>query len=235
MQLDQKDDNMKDKILEVRHVSKEYKLGKIKVKALNDVSFSLERGELISIVGPSGSGKTTLINLIGALDKPTSGSIYIEGTEISSLNEKQLTKIRRDKIGFIFQFYNLIPVLSAFENVDLPMMAASIKKKERNKRALELLQIVGLTNRKNHRPEELSGGERQRVAIARSLANNPSIILADEPTGDLDTKTGEEIINYIKNLNVSTIIVTHDPVVAMATSKIIYLKDGSIEKIEKIN
>ncbi|MHA1270209.1 MAG: ABC transporter ATP-binding protein [Candidatus Helarchaeota archaeon] len=225
---------MKNKILELKNVSKEYKLGKIIIKALDNISFSLEEGEFISIVGPSGSGKTTLLNLIGGLDKPTSGTILLNGIDLCKMSERQLTKIRREKIGFVFQFYNLIPVLTAIENIDLPMMAASRKKKERKQRALELLKIVGLEERRNHRPEEMSGGERQRVAIARALANSPSMILADEPTGDLDTTTGEEIIKFLKNLHVTTLIVTHDPLVAKTTNKIIYLKDGKIERIEKI-
>ena len=221
-------------VLEVKNVSKFYRLGKINVEALKNVSFSLENGEFISIMGPSGSGKTTLLNLIGALDKPTVGSVFLDGIDISTMNENNLTKIRRDKIGFIFQFYNLIPVLSAMENIDLPMMAAGIKKKARKIRVLELLNAVGLGSRSGHRPEELSGGERQRVSIARALANFPTIILADEPTGDLDTTTGGEIIRYLKNLCQTTIIVTHDPEIARSTNKIIHLKDGSIEKIEEL-
>ncbi|MFX1296993.1 MAG: ABC transporter ATP-binding protein [Promethearchaeota archaeon] len=223
-------------IVELENVTRIYQLGKLNVSAIKNINLQITPGEFLSIMGPSGSGKTTLLNLIGALDTPTEGRVLIEENDISQMNDAQLTNIRRNKIGFIFQFYNLIPVLNALENVELPMMAANIPRKERLQRASELLKIVGLGDRLHHRPEELSGGERQRVAIARALSNNPSIILGDEPTGDLDTDTGIEIMQYLKKLNKnqkkSILIVTHDPVVANMTNKIIYLKDGSIEKIE---
>ncbi|HUX98594.1 MAG TPA: ABC transporter ATP-binding protein [Candidatus Deferrimicrobium sp.] len=224
-------------VVELENVSRIYQLGKLNVTAIRDISLKINSGEFLAIMGPSGSGKSTLLNLIGALDTPTSGRILIENEDISKMNDTQLTKIRRSKIGFIFQFYNLIPVLNALENVELPMMAAGISRKNRLQHAESLLSIVGLGDRLKHRPEELSGGERQRVAIARSLANNPSIILGDEPTGDLDTETGMEIMQYLKNLNQTQktktfIIVTHNPLIANMTNKIIYLKDGMIEKIE---
>jgi len=223
---------MVKKILELKNVTKVYKLGNSLIYALKNISFSLNEQEFVSVIGPSGSGKSTLLNLIGALDTPTEGEIILDGIKLSELSENQLTKIRRYKIGFIFQFFNLIPVLTAYENIDLPLMAAGIKKSERKKRVIDLLRIVGLEDRKDHLPEELSGGEQQRVAIARALANNPTIILADEPTGNLDSATGMEIIKYLKSLKKTTIIVTHDPEVAQMTEKIIHLKDGLINKIE---
>jgi len=224
-------------VLELMNVTRTYQLGKLKVTAIKNITLQIKAGEFLSIMGPSGSGKTTLLNLIGALDTPSEGCVLIEGNDISKMNDAQLTKIRRHKIGFIFQFYNLIPVLNALENVELPMIAAKIPRKNRERHAKYLLSILGLEKRLHHRPEELSGGERQRVAIARSLANNPSIILGDEPTGDLDTETGIEIIQFLKKLNQEQksktfIIVTHNPLIANMTNKIIYLKDGAIEKIE---
>jgi len=226
-------------VLELENVSRTYYLGKLKVSAVRNINLKVAAGEFMAIMGPSGSGKTTLLNLIGALDTPSEGRILIEGHDISKMNDTQLTNIRRNKIGFIFQFYNLVPVLNALENVELPMMAAGIPRKERLKRAELLLQIMGLGNRLRHRPDELSGGERQRVAIARALANNPAIILGDELTGDLDSETGLEIMHYLKHLNETQktktfILVTHNPLIANMTNKIIYLKDGTIEKIENI-
>ncbi len=224
-------------IVELVDVTRVYQLGKLKVTAVEDVNLKIASGEFLAIMGPSGSGKTTLLNLIGALDNPTSGQVLIDGEDISRMSDAQLTNIRRNKIGFIFQFYNLIPVLNALENVELPMTAARTPRKDRLNRARYLLKIVGLEKREYHRPEELSGGERQRVAIARALANNPSLILGDEPTGDLDTETGIDVMKYLRNLNQSKegktiIIVTHDPTVANMTDKIVYLKDGAIERIE---
>ncbi len=223
--------------IELENVTRTYQLGKLQVNAIKNITLQIEAGEFLAIMGPSGSGKTTLLNLIGALDTPTEGRVLIEGKNISKMNDTELTNIRRSQIGFIFQFYNLIPVLNALENVELPMLAAKIPRKSRERHAKYLLQVLGLGKRLHHRPEELSGGERQRVAIARSLANNPSIILGDEPTGDLDTETGIEIIQYLKKLNQEQksktfIIVTHNPIVANMTNKIIYLKDGSIERID---
>ena len=187
---------------------------------------------MIAIDGPSGSGKTTLLNLIGALDKPTRGKIYVDGKDLTTMKEKELTTLRRRTIGYIFQFYNLIPVLSAFENVELPMLIAGAPWKERETRALQLLKDVGLADRADHRPDELSGGEQQRVAIVRALANKPSIVLADEPTGDLDTKTGAEVMHTLRNLSKSegatVVIVTHDPIVADLANRVFNMRDGEI-------
>lgn len=207
-----------------------YKMGKKSVKALNGISLIVDRGDFISIMGPSGSGKTTLLNLIGALDFPTNGEIYINGYNLNSLKDSELTRLRRFEIGFIFQFYNLIPVLTCFENIELPLISAGVKKSERKKRVEELIHKVELEKYMDHKPNELSGGQQQRVAIARALVNRPSLILADELTGDLDTKTGEKIINYLKSINESekqtVIIVTHNFNVANKTNRIYQILDG---------
>lgn len=198
----------------------------------------LNKGEFVAFIGPSGSGKTTLLNLIGVLDKPSKGKIFVDNIDLTTLKEKQLTKLRRSTIGFIFQFYNLIPVLSAYENVELPMLIAGVPTKERENRAKQLLAMVGLSDRINHRPDELSGGEQQRVAIVRALANRPSIVLADEPTGDLDSKTGKEVVQALRDLSnregATVIIVTHDPTVAAMASRVFEMRDGAIIK-EHIN
>lgn len=189
-------------------------------------------------MGPSGSGKTTLLNLIGVLDKPSKGKILVDDIDLTSLKERDLVKLRRKTIGFIFQFYNLIPVLSAIENVELPMLIAGVPAKDRETRARELLQMVGLGDRLNHRPDELSGGEQQRVAIVRALANRPSIVLADEPTGDLDSKTGKEVVQALRDLSnhegATVIVVTHDPSVAAMASRVFEMRDGAIMK-EHVN
>jgi len=220
----------KDDVLVLKDIHKIYDLGKTKVKALNGISLTVQRGDLISIMGPSGSGKTTLLNLIGALDTPTRGSIYINGKDMMAMNDAALTRLRRHAIGFIFQFYNLIPVLTCYENVELPLIAAGVDKNTREHRVLEILSKVGLENRLDHKPEELSGGQQQRAAIARALVNRPSFVLADELTGDLDTKTGEKIMEYLVSLNLSEnqtfIIITHDIDVARKASKIYHIKDG---------
>lgn len=224
--------------VQVENVEKVYKLGEIPVQALKDVSLELQKGEFVAIMGPSGSGKTTLLNLIGVLDKPTKGKIYIDGRDITKLKEKELTRLRRSTVGYIFQFYNLIPVLSAFENVELPMLVAGMARKEREERAHHLLEKVGLAGRENHRPDELSGGEQQRVAIVRALANKPSVVLADEPTGDLDSKTGKEVMQALRDLSsnegATVIVVTHDPMVADMASKIFEMRDGRIIKSRTI-
>ena len=224
--------------VQVAKVEKIYKLGEIPVQALKDVSLELQKGEFVAIMGPSGSGKTTLLNLIGVLDKPTKGRIYIDGKDITKLKEKELTRLRRSKVGFIFQFYNLIPVLSAFENVELPMLIAGMPKEEREERAHHLLEKVGLAERKNHRPDELSGGEQQRVAIVRALANKPAVVLADEPTGDLDSKTGKEVMQALRDLSsnegATVIVVTHDQMVADLASKIFEMRDGRIIRTRTI-
>ena len=225
--------------VKIENVEKIYKLGEISVPALKSINLELEKGEFVAVMGPSGSGKTTLLNLIGVLDKPTKGKIWIDGKDLTQLKEKELTNLRRGTIGYIFQFYNLIPVLSAFENVELPMLIAGTPSKERQERAHQLLKTVGLAERANHRPDELSGGEQQRVAIARALVNKPSIVLADEPTGDLDTKTGEEVMFTLLNLSktegATVIVVTHDPVIADYASRIFEMRDGRIIRVRTVN
>jgi len=223
---------MKRTVVELKDVSKIYEMGEIKVKALDGVSLKIMEGELISIMGPSGSGKSTMMHIIGALDLPTCGEIYIDNHKLSNLTEDQLAKIRGKTIGFVFQEFNLIPTLTAFENVKLPTLfqdEAVTSKKEQYCR--DLLTLVGLGDRMNHKPTELSGGQQQRVAIARSLANNPAIILADEPTGALDSKSSKEIMNLLKKLNKegkTVIIITHDISVSEYTNRKIFLKDGKI-------
>jgi putative ABC transport system ATP-binding protein len=218
--------------VKVVEVEKTYRLGENKVHALKGINMQLNKGEFVAFIGPSGSGKTTLLNLIGVLDKPSKGKIYIDNVDLTSLKERDLTKLRRSTIGFIFQFYNLIPVLSAFENVELPMLIAGVPTKEREKRAKELLAMVGLADRVNHRPDELSGGEQQRVAIVRALANKPSIVLADEPTGDLDSKTGKEVVRALRDLSnhegATVVVVTHDPSVANMASRVFEMRDGLV-------
>jgi len=225
---------MQDSVPAVKTVElyKDYKMGEVVVHALRGVSLEAWRGESIAIMGPSGSGKTTLLNLIGALDKPTKGKVYIEGEDITQFSDDKLTKLRRYKIGFVFQFFNLLPVLTAAENVELPMLIAGVPKKEREKRVKELLELVGLSERANHRPDELSGGEQQRIAIARALANKPPILLADEPTGDLDEVTGERVVKQMieltKRENGCLIVVTHDPEVAEKMDRTLQIRDGKI-------
>jgi len=218
-------------VVEAINLKKTYMLGKVPVEALRGVNLKVEAGEFLSILGPSGSGKSTLLNLIGALDKPTSGKLLIEGVDVSTLNDNQLTDIRR-KIGFVFQFFNLIPRFTAKDNVALSLSIANISSAERNKRAEELLETVGLKDRMNHKPAELSGGQQQRVAIARALANNPRFLLMDEPTGNIDSKTAQEIIALIKKLNSqgSTIImVTHDQHLASEAKHTVQVFDGLIK------
>ncbi|HDJ96594.1 MAG TPA: ABC transporter ATP-binding protein [Candidatus Aenigmarchaeota archaeon] len=202
------------------------------VKALRGVNLSVKRGEFIAIMGSSGSGKSTLLHCIGCLDTPTRGKILIEGVDVSKLDEKELALLRRYKIGFVFQFFNLISNLTALQNVELPMVFAGVSQNKRRERAIELLKMVGLGKRLNHKPNELSGGEQQRVAIARALANNPSIILADEPTGNLDSRSGEEVMNIFVELNKNEgrtiLIVTHEPYIAKKAKRIVKIKDGRI-------
>ncbi|MHA2223703.1 MAG: ABC transporter ATP-binding protein [Candidatus Hodarchaeales archaeon] len=226
-----------DVIVECSDLKKSYILGEVKVEALRGINMKIRRGEMVAIQGPSGCGKTTLLNIIGSLDCPTSGKIFLDGREISDASEKDLTEIRRKSVGFIFQFYNLLPVLTALENVELPMLIAGVSKDERQKRALDLLEKVDLLRRKNHKPDELSGGERQRVAIARALANNPSILLADEPTGDLDTESGLAVLELLKEVNKTEnqtlILVTHDTNIAHQSNRIFHIKDGKISSVEE--
>jgi putative ABC transport system ATP-binding protein len=220
-------------IIETSGVTKTYTLGKVSIQALRGVDLKVEKGDLISILGPSGCGKSTLLNMLGALDKPTEGKVIIDGTDVSTLNSGQLSELRR-RIGFVFQFFNLIPRFSAKKNVEMPLIVAGIKKKERTKRSAELLESVGLSERMNHKAAELSGGEKQRVAIARALSNNPRYLLMDEPTGNTDSKTTQEIMEVIKRLNqddgVTTIVVTHDHNVAAQTKRTLEMLDGKIAK-----
>jgi putative ABC transport system ATP-binding protein len=229
--------NSDDLIIETIDLMKIYKeSSENRVKALRGVNFQVKRGEMVSIMGSSGSGKSTLLNLLGGLDKPSSGKVLLNNRDLGKMSSKELTNIRRYEIGFIFQTYNLLPVLSAIENVELPMIIAGQDSDTRHKRAIELLELVGLGERLYHKPDELSGGQKQRVAIARSLANNPAVLLCDEPTGDLDTKTGNSIMELFErineNENQTIIIVTHDPAVAKRTRKTFHIKDGLIERIE---
>jgi putative ABC transport system ATP-binding protein len=226
-------------VVELENLEKSYRLGKVTVDALRGVTLKLQQGEFMVIMGPSGSGKTTLLNIIGTLDKPSSGRALVDGEDITRMNDGQLTKLRRHKIGFVFQFHNLIPVLNALENVELPLMTSGVKRKLSRDRALELLRRVGLQDRTGHLPDELSGGEQQRVAIARALANHPRLVLADEPTGDLDTQTGSEVVQLLHSMakqeNSSVVVVTHDPVVAERADRLIEMRDGKItEKVHEL-
>jgi putative ABC transport system ATP-binding protein len=225
---------MSEAVLKLDNLSKTYTLGKRSVQALSNVNLQVNKGEFVAIMGPSGSGKTTLLNVLGCLDKPTAGKVLMEGVDITQLPEKELYKIRRSKVGFVFQTFNLLPYLNARENVELPMECAGKPKSERSKRAKELLQIVNLSGREEHRPHRLSAGEQQRVAIARALANDPAIILADEPTGNLDAKNKQEIVKLLANLNITRgttiIMVTHDIHAASHTERMLLLSDGKITK-----
>lgn len=224
-------------IIETINLKKMYMLGNVPVHALQGVNLIVESGDFLTILGPSGSGKSTLLNMIGALDKPTEGKVFIEGVDISNLRDNGLADLRCG-IGFVFQFFNLIPRLTACKNVELPMIISNLNKVERRKRAEELLETVGLKERISHKPAELSGGERQRVAIARALANNPNFLLMDEPTGNIDSKTAYDIIELIKTLNeksgVTIIIVTHDHSIAKKTKRTVQMLDGLIVD-EKVN
>ena len=225
---------MSDIIIELRDVWKIYKMGKVDVNALRGMNFSVKKNEFVSIMGPSGSGKSTAVNMVGCLDIPTKGDVYLEGKNIAHLGESSLAQIRGRKIGFIFQTFNLIPTLTAKENIILPMIFQGIPADKREKRAEKLLRLVQLEGRMNHKPTELSGGEQQRVAIARSLANDPNVILADEPTGNLDSKTGRIVMDFLKDLNKkegkTIVMVTHDAELAKHADRIAYLKDGVIVK-----
>ena len=220
-------------IVETVNVTKTYMSGGRPLEVLKGVDLRIEPGEFMAIMGPSGSGKSTLLNMIGALDRPTSGKVFINGTDLSDLNDNQIADVRNQEIGFIFQFFNLIPRMDAQGNVELPMAIAGVPRGERKKRALELLNLVGLGDRADHKPSQLSGGEQQRVAIARALANEPNIILADELTGNLDSRTGEEIMHLLRQLNKEEgktfILITHDPQVGQNVDRLISFKDGVIE------
>ena len=220
-------------VIETIDLKKSYMLDKLPIYALRGVNLKVEKGDFVSILGPSGCGKSTLLNMLGALDKPSEGKVIIDGIDVSSLNSGQLSELRR-KIGFVFQFFNLIPRYTAKKNVEMPLIVAGVKKKERERRSEELLESVGLKERMNHKTSELSGGERQRVAIARALSNNPSYLLMDEPTGNTDSKTTQEIVSLIGRLNreegVTIIIVTHDRSVANQTKRKLEMLDGKIVK-----
>jgi putative ABC transport system ATP-binding protein len=224
-------------IVEAENVKKTYLLGKVPVEALRGVNLKVESGDFLAILGPSGSGKSTLLNIIGALDKPTDGSLRIEGVDVSKLSDNQLADLRR-RVGFVFQFFNLIPRFTARENVELSMSIVGLNRTERRKRAEDVLEVVGLKERMNHKPAELSGGEQQRVAIARALANEPKFLLMDEPTGNIDSKTANEIMELIKRLNkdrgVTIIVVTHDQLLAGQTKRTVQMVDGVITK-EMVN
>ncbi|TEU12925.1 MAG: ABC transporter ATP-binding protein [Anaerolineales bacterium] len=223
-------------LIELRNVSKVYQMGEVQVRALNDVTFGIEEGELTAIMGPSGSGKSTLMNIIGCLDQATSGQYLLDGIDVSTLDDNELARIRNRRVGFVFQMYNLLPRTTALDNVEVPLVYAGAK--NRRERAMQVLGEVGLADRARHRPNELSGGEQQRVAIARALVNDPDIILADEPTGNLDSKTGLEIIELFQRLNlergITVIYVTHDREIAQFTRRIIHLRDGALVGNEQV-
>jgi len=223
-------------VIQTNDLKKTYKIGEVEVHALAGVTITINKGEVVAIMGPSGSGKSTLMNLLGCLDRPTSGRYILDGEEVSELDDDQLAGIRNRKVGFVFQSFNLLSRSSALANVELPMRYAGISK-ERIQRAAEALESVGLADRMNHKPTELSGGQQQRVAIARALVNHPAILMADEPTGNLDSKSGKEIMDLLLSLNkehgTTLIIVTHDPAIAAQTQRIIRLKDGLVEEESK--
>ncbi|MGB9006914.1 MAG: ABC transporter ATP-binding protein [Candidatus Aminicenantales bacterium] len=228
--------NKDNVIIRTEGLSKTYQLGKQEVKALSELTFTIPRNEFVAIMGPSGSGKSTLLNLLGCLDTPTAGEYYLNGKLASSMTENELADIRNKEIGFIFQVFNLLPRASAFRNVELPLIYSGTRKREREERTRRALEMVEMKDRMNHRPTELSGGERQRVAIARALVNEPSILLADEPTGNLDSRTGREILNLFHKLHDqgnTIIVVTHDKDVSLQTQRIIHIKDGQIEREER--
>jgi putative ABC transport system ATP-binding protein len=226
-----------DKIVRVSEVTKTFRMGKLEVQALKGIDLEIARGHYVSIMGPSGSGKSTLFNMIGGLDKPSSGKVFIDEVDISQLDAYELAWLRCRKIGYIFQTFNLIQVMTALENVTLPMIFAGISNDAAVEKGMHLLGVVGLAERFNHKPFELSGGQQQRVAVARALANDPAIILADEPTGNLDLSTGEEIIALLKKLSferkVTVISATHDIKMLNVSDRVVWIRDGRIDKIEK--
>jgi putative ABC transport system ATP-binding protein len=225
-------------LIQVRGLTRRYHVGKTEVAALSDVEFTIARGEFAALVGPSGSGKSTLLNLLGGLDQPTAGEITVNGLALQRASAQELVRYRRERVGFVFQSFNLLPTFNAAENVESPMMLAEIPKRERRERALQLLETVGLAPRMLHRPNELSGGEKQRVAIARALANRPLLLLADEPTGNLDSKTGLAVLDLLCHLvkaqGLTLIMVTHDSEVAARADRILHLRDGRIQHIETV-
>jgi putative ABC transport system ATP-binding protein len=220
-------------LIETKDLWKTYVMGSEEIHALRGVSIQIESGEYVAIMGPSGSGKSTLMNLIGCLDTPSKGSYLLNGKQVSEMNDDELARIRNEEIGFVFQTFNLLPRATALHNVELPLIYAGMPSKDRQQRALEALGKVELSDRKTHRPNELSGGQRQRVAIARALVNNPSILLADEPTGNLDSKTGEEIMGLFERLHQggnTIVLVTHEPDIAAHAHRTIHIRDGNVEK-----
>jgi len=223
-------------LIELDDVAKVYQVGETTVNALRGVTYTIRKGDLLAIMGPSGSGKSTLMNIIGCLDKPTTGRYLLDGKEVSTFDRNQLAEIRNKKIGFVFQNFNLLARTTALENTELPLLYTNVNAKKAREMALKSLEIVGLKGRELHKTNQISGGEKQRVAIARALVNSPSVILADEPTGNLDTKTGDEIMKIFTDLNekegITIILVTHDPEVSEVAKKIIYIRDGLIERIE---
>jgi putative ABC transport system ATP-binding protein len=225
-------DSAMSNVIEARDLQKIYIMGEVEVQALRGVSFSIRRGEIVAIMGPSGSGKSTLMNTLGCLDRPTSGEYILDGESVSTLNDDQLADIRNRKVGFVFQSFNLLSRQTAITNVELPLRYSG-RTDGRRERAIEALKAVGLEDRMTHRPYELSGGQQQRVAIARAIVNTPAIIMADEPTGNLDSKVGREIMNLLLNLNkesgTTLIIVTHDPAIAEQTQRVIRLRDGLLD------
>jgi len=227
-----------DWVIEVRQLKKIYIMGEIEVEALAGVTFQIQRGDVVAIMGPSGSGKSTLMNLLGCLDRPSSGDYVLDGESVGALNDDQLASIRNRKVGFVFQSFNLLSRLTAIGNVELPLRYAGLTG-ERRERSIQALESVGLGNRMHHKPFELSGGQQQRVAIARALINNPAMILADEPTGNLDSKVGKEIMNLLLSLNkdhgTTLILVTHDPIIASQAHRIIRLQDGLLENGDDAN
>jgi len=222
-----------DWVIEARNITKTYKMGEFDVEALRNVSFTIERGEVLSIMGPSGSGKSTMMNTLGCLDRPTSGEYILDGESVAEMNDDQLASVRNRKVGFVFQSFNLLSRLTALGNVELPLRYAGLTE-GRRERAKAALEAVGLQDRMTHRPYELSGGQQQRVAVARALVNDPAIIMADEPTGNLDSKVGKEIMNLLLNLNknrgTTLIIVTHDAAIAEQTQRVIRLRDGELDQ-----
>jgi putative ABC transport system ATP-binding protein len=224
-------------MIDLTDITKNYRMGEVEFTVLSEVSLAVQKGELIAIMGPSGSGKSTLMNIIGCLDRPTSGRYRFEQREISAMTDDELALIRNGKIGFVFQTFNLLPRFSALKNVEVPLIYSGVPARVRKERAAPLLEKVGLADRMQHKPSELSGGQQQRVAIARALVNNPPLLLADEPTGNLDSRSGEEILNLLTGLNrqgVTIIIVTHDTDVAARCKRIIHLKDGRIVSDEAV-
>jgi putative ABC transport system ATP-binding protein len=220
-------------LIELRNVSKIYFLGGEEIRALDDVSLDIDRGEFVSIIGPSGSGKSTLMHILGCLDSPTKGTIILDDTPIQGASPRELARMRNRKIGFVFQFFNLLPKLNVLQNIELPMIYSGLSSSERRRRAMQALVMVGLENRGKHRPMQISGGQQQRVAIARALVNDPKIIFADEPTGNLDSQTGEAILELFRRLSSegrTIVLVTHDPEIAAVTPRRIEIRDGKISK-----